>query len=45
MDLEELTPEQLDLTLRLSDLLSMEDLTVAAAVLSSFDWNIQVSLT
>jgi hypothetical protein len=31
------------MTLKLSDLLSMEDLTVAAAVLASYDWNIQVN--
>ena len=43
MDLAELTPEQLELTLQLSDILSMEDVTIAAAVLSSFDWNLQVS--
>lgn len=42
MDLEALTSEQLELALKLSDILSMEDLTVAAAVLSSFDWNIEV---
>lgn len=42
MDLEALTSEQLELALKLSDILSMEDLTVAAAVLSSFDWNLEV---
>lgn len=44
MDLEALTSEQLEMTLKLSDILSMEDLTVAAAVLSSFDWNIEVNI-
>lgn len=44
MDLEALTSEQLELALKLADILSMEDLTVAAAVLSSFNWNIEVHL-
>lgn len=44
MDLEALTSEQLELALKLSDILSMEDLTVAAAVLCSFDWNLEVLL-
>jgi hypothetical protein len=44
MDLEFLTAEQLDMTLKLSDILSMEDLTVAAAVLASFGWNLEVKI-
>ena len=44
MELDFLSPEQLEMTLKLSDILSMEDLTVAAAVLASYNWNIEVHL-
>jgi hypothetical protein len=42
MDIESLTPAQVDLSLKLCDILSIEDLTVAASVLSGYDWNIEV---
>jgi hypothetical protein len=44
MDLEFLTPDQLELTLKLADIMSMADLTVAAAILASYDWNIEVNI-
>jgi len=45
MDLSFLTEEQLEKTLRLSDILSIEDLNMAAAVLMSFDWDMEVFLS
>ena len=43
MDLEFLTTEQMEMSLKLCDILSMEDITVAAAVLASFNWNMEVN--
>ncbi len=40
MDINFLTAEQLELAFRLSDILSIEDLTVSAAILASVNWNI-----
>ncbi len=45
MDFESLTPEQMQMTLRMCDILSMEDFSVGAALLASFDWNLEVTKT
>ena len=44
MDIDQLTPEQIELSFKLCDILSLEDLTVAATVLSGYNWNIEVIL-
>ena len=44
MDIDQLTPEQIELSFKLCDILSLEDLTVAATVLSGYNWNIEVFL-
>lgn len=42
MDYSNVTAEQLEIALRLCDILSIEDITVACAVLSSLNWDLQV---
>jgi hypothetical protein len=42
MDLDSLSPEQIESALKLCDILSLEDLTVAATVLSTYNWNVEV---
>jgi hypothetical protein len=39
-----LTEDQLEKTFNLADVLSMEDLSVAASILASYDLNIEVLL-
>ena len=36
----ELSPEQMETALRLCDILSLEDLTVASAILDQSEWNL-----
>ena len=42
MDLEWLLPEQIDQILRLCELSSVEDLSVAANILETHQWNLEV---
>jgi hypothetical protein len=44
MDLEWLLPEQIDQILKFCELSAMEDLTMAANILETNHWDIEVSL-